>query len=46
MCIKPKDTYDEPFAEFETHEMRDITGKGLAEFNKKSSFFALSVFMR
>ena len=46
MCIKPKDTYDEPFAEFDEQEKRDALGKGLAEFNKKRSFFALSIFMR
>ena len=38
MCIKPKDTYDEPFAEFDEQEKRDALGKGLAEFNKKCSF--------
>ena len=46
MCIKPKVTYDEPFAEFDDHEIRDALGKGLAEFNKKCSYFVLSVFMR
>ena len=29
MCIKPKDTYDEPFAEFDEQEKRDALGKGL-----------------
>ena len=29
MCVKPKDTYEEPFAEFEEQEQRDALGKGL-----------------
>ena len=29
MCIKPKDAYDEPFAEFDEQEKRDALGKGL-----------------
>ena len=36
MCKKPKDTYDEPFAEFDEQEKRDALGIGLAEFNKKA----------
>ena len=38
MCIKPKDTYNEPFAEFDEQEKRDALGKGLAEFNKNARF--------
>ena len=32
MCIKPKDTYDEPFAEFDEQEKRDALGEGLFWF--------------
>ena len=39
MYIKPKDTNDEPFAEFDEQEKRDALGKGLAEFNKKTLVF-------
>ena len=41
MCIKFKDTYDEPFAEFDEQEKRDALGKGLAEFNKKMLVFCI-----
>lgn len=46
MCIKPKATYNEPFAEFDEQEKREALGKGLAEFNKKRWLFVLPVFMR
>ena len=38
MCIKSKDTYDEPFAEFNEQEKRDTLGKGLFLFVKNDNY--------